>query len=374
MKRLWYFSMAILIASTSLFSCSKDDDDLNGGDNYENLTPTSADEFEFEYNSDYTATLVSWKNEVWIRDLWHTGSGDTDFLKEILTNDGKVPQIDGIELRDLVIPSTVKKNGVEYTVTVIDDAAFAEVYNLRSIHLPNTIVKIREDAFAWCLNLQKINIPASVTSISNEFVFEACVSLNSIEVDPSNNTYCSVDGVLFTKDKTNLRYYPCGKKEAYSIPSSVKTIGMTAFTGAIFLPSITWGDNVTTLGSNAFMYCLSIKDLVIKEGIKVITEAFNECLALETVDIPSTVTMLGYESDGHTFEVFNNCENMKSIIIRAQNPPECPGFGWTSFPNPNPVQPTLYVPQGSVQKYKNYEEDGWWHPYAECFGQILPIP
>lgn len=375
MKRKCILSMAILIAITSLFSCSKDDDDLNGGDNTENLTPTSADEFEFDYNSDHTATLTRWKNEVWIYDLWQTGHGHgAEFLEEILSNNGRIPQEEGIELRDLVIPSTITKNGEKYTVTVIDETAFYEVYNVRSIHLPNTIEKIRESAFTWCLNLQKINIPASVTSISNEDVFEACVSLTSIDVDPSNEAFCSVDGVLFTKDKTNLKYYPCGKKEAYSIPSSVTTIGKSAFTGAIFLPSVIWGDNVTTLGSNAFELCLSIKDLVIKEGITTITEAFDNCLALETVDIPSTVTKIGYEEYDYILSAFSNCNNMKSVIIRAQNPPECYGFGWGN--GIDPVQPILYVPQGSVQKYKNYQMEGWAAPYTyvDDFGQILPIP
>ena len=44
-------------------------------------------------------------------------------------------------------------------------------------------------------------------------------SLKEIEVDGSNPNYCSVDGVLYNKDKSELIYYPSGKEDAtFKVP------------------------------------------------------------------------------------------------------------------------------------------------------------
>lgn len=364
--------MSIMMVVITLSLPSYSQDMISIAHTSENLTPTSQDEFEFEYKSDHSATLIYWKNEVRINDLFGSSGTNVKLLEEI-QSDGLVPQVDGVELRDLVIPSTITKNGAEYIVTVIDDSAFSQVYNVRSIYLPNTIEKIRREAFYCCMNLQKINIPASVTTLSIEDVFASCVSLTSIDVDPSNDEFCSVDGVLFTKDMTELRYYPCGRKETYNIPSSVEKIGKTAFKGAIFLTSIGWGDNVTTLGTYAFQICLSLKELVIKEGLTHIYRAFQDCIFLEKVDIPSTVKQIGDKDFEHDFNPFYQCDNMKSVIIRAVDPPLFYNGPWWWGNFNITVRPTLYVPQLSIQKYKDYVMHSDFHTYVENFSEILPL-
>ncbi|MDD5793040.1 MAG: hypothetical protein PUD22_10690 [Erysipelotrichaceae bacterium] len=64
----------------------------------------------------------------------------------------------------------------------------------------------------------------TVTSIGFQ-AFCDCTSLTSINVDNENQYYCSVDGVLFSKDKTVLIKYPAGSTlKTYSIPNSVTFI------------------------------------------------------------------------------------------------------------------------------------------------------
>ena len=53
-----------------------------------------------------------------------------------------------------------------------------------------------------------VNIPASIQYISTENPFSRCESLTAINVDPANKDYCSVDGVLYSKDKTALLCCP----------------------------------------------------------------------------------------------------------------------------------------------------------------------
>ena len=64
-------------------------------------------------------------------------------------------------------------------VTVIDESAFAECSNLKSIQLPDGITKIGDRAFEDCRNLESIQLPDSVTSIGEE-AFISCRGLTSV--------------------------------------------------------------------------------------------------------------------------------------------------------------------------------------------------
>lgn len=63
--------------------------------------------------------------------------------------------------------------------------------------------------------------------------FWVCANLISINVDPSNHSYKSIDGVLFSKDGGILVKYPEGKEvEIYKVPDTVKELSWNAFNDA----------------------------------------------------------------------------------------------------------------------------------------------
>lgn len=84
---------------------------------------------------------------------------------------------------DVIIPSIVNQNGIDYTVTSIADAIlFAGAFYLsgiESIVLPDTMTTIGDNAFASCSSLTSITIPKSVTTIGSS-VFKYCTSLTSV--------------------------------------------------------------------------------------------------------------------------------------------------------------------------------------------------
>ena len=129
--------------------------------------------------------------------------------------------------------------------------------------IPNSVTSIGFGAFYGCSGLTSVTIGNSVTSIGNN-AFWYCSGLTSIDVASDNSNYCSVDGVLFNKDKTTLIQYPGGKQGAYTIPNSVTSIGDNAFYGCASLTSVTIPNSVTSIQYNAFEGCKGLTSVTIE--------------------------------------------------------------------------------------------------------------
>lgn len=85
---------------------------------------------------------------------------------------------------DVVIPKSVKYEGVTYKVTSIGGFAFSFCKVLTSVAIPNTVTAINIGAFEYCSALTSITIPNSVTSIGS-FAFEYCTGLTSVVIPNS---------------------------------------------------------------------------------------------------------------------------------------------------------------------------------------------
>ncbi len=195
------------------------------------------------------------------------------------------------------------------SVTSIGFSAFSGCSNLTSITIPNSVTRILDSAFSGCSNLTSITIPNSVIRIGDS-PFPGCDGLTSINVDAANSAYCDINGVLFSKDKTTLIQYPAGKTAtSYTIPNSVTSIGIWAFSGCTGLTSITIPNSVTSIGEGAFSGCSSLTSINIPNSVTSIGEgAFSYCNSLTSITIPNSVTSIGQFA-------FSNCRNLTSITI-----------------------------------------------------------
>lgn len=124
-------------------------------------------------------------------------------------------------------------------------------------------------------NLKRVYIGEHVNDVSYQH-FIGCKSLSDISIKEANSTLCSNDGVVFSRDTTQLKVYPQAKTgSTYVIPLSVieiadgafydclklnnmkienyiQRIGNSAFEGCMKLSSITLGKNVESIGNRAF--------------------------------------------------------------------------------------------------------------------------
>ncbi len=179
------------------------------------------------------------------------------------------------------------------SVTEIGDGAFNECKSLNTVSIPDSVTSIGEYAFSGCDALTGITIPASVTSLANSF--DNYTPLRSITVDPENPVYCSVDGVVFSRDMTKLVRVPeAYPADEYTIPGSVTEIGDEAFFSCDKLTAVSIPEGVEVIGKHAFCFCMELVSVDIPESVTVIrAHAFNKCDALQHVTMPKNLTEMG---------------------------------------------------------------------------------
>jgi hypothetical protein len=150
------------------------------------------------------------------------------------------------------------------TVTIIGYYAFTTCSGLTSVTIPASVTNIWPLAFSFCSSLTNATIPASVTLIEPGLFLE-CPRL-TMEVDPNNSFYTTVDGVLFYKNPKILVAYPCSRTGSYTVPDGVASIGSYSFYGSA-LGSVTMPNSVAFVGQYAFAYCPILTNITISAGV-----------------------------------------------------------------------------------------------------------
>ena len=215
---------------------------------------------------------------------------DCSYLTSVFISDG-VTSIgwgafsECINLVSIKIPEGVK---------TIESGVFLNCYSLTSITIPNSVTTINNIAFYFCGSLTSVAIPRNVTYMESN-VFIGCMALSSINVESENTCFSSDDGIIFNKSKTQLICYPAGKKENnYTIPNTVSIIGDNAFRFCRNLISIDIPSNVSTIDFAAFADCSHLTSIVIPNGVtRIASGTFEFCTRLTSIAIPNSVTKIG---------------------------------------------------------------------------------
>lgn len=102
----------------------------------------------------------------------------------------------------------------------------------------------------------------------------------------------------------------CRSLKKASLPDSMRwSTGNFAFSHCVSLSEINLGENLENIGKGAFDYCLALKTVTIGSKLTTIENyAFENCRAIETLTFPETLIDIGDY-------VFLNCSGITSIII-----------------------------------------------------------
>jgi len=156
------------------------------------------------------------------------------------------------------------------------------------------IVALGEFSVSNAGYLEELYIGANVKDI-HPWAVTNCEALRAIEVDPGNPYFISVDGVLYSFDKTRLILFPNMNSERLTIPDSVTAIAENAFYKCKNLQEIKFSPSVRVLEEKAFFRCSGLKTLGLSEGLEVIgVDAFAFCDGLEgDIYIPASCREIG---------------------------------------------------------------------------------
>ena len=235
-------------------------------------------------------------------------------------------------LTDIIIPDSVTSIGDDVfysctnltnvilpdSVTSIGNSAFGQCSSLTNIVIPNGVTNIGDDAFVNCWALTNVTIPASVTSIGDS-VFWSCSSLINVNVSEDNKNYTSKDGILYTKDFSELLIYPDqNTTKNLVLPEGLKKIPDFVFDSNDYIKSIIIPSTVTEIGSS-IINNNEIESIVINSDNSKY-DSRNDCNAIietatntlitgcKNTKIPNGVTSIGREA-------FMLCNNLTSITI-----------------------------------------------------------
>ena len=320
--------------------------------------------------------------------------GSSDYAVEVTS-----PPSAGSYTGTVIIPATVTHNGTTYSVISIGKDAFSWCKGLKNVVIPNSVITIRDDAFYACNLLANVNIPNSVTSIGKsafngcdltsvtipasvtsigEKAFAWCVNLANLAVESGNTRYDSRDNCNAIIETANNKLITGCQNTV--IPTSVISIGSSAFEGSygmqgITIPnsvvyiddfafyasdvkSITIGTSLVSIGERVFTYC-NLASIVVDSGNKTF-DSRDDCNAIiETASnklvvggqntiIPNTVTSIGDYA-------FAGCRNLMGLTI----PNTVTSIGYNAFQYCSGLK-EITIPN-SVTKILSYT-------FADCTG------
>lgn len=122
------------------------------------------------------------------------------------------------------------------------------------------VTNFGDGSFFFCDNMINVTLPKSVESLDGN-VFDDCEKLENIFVKNGNKAYTSLNGVLFSKDKTVLVQYPVGNPRlSYIIPDGVKYIKEMSFK-CCPLVSVAIPKSVEKVEGGAFLWCYNLANV-----------------------------------------------------------------------------------------------------------------
>ena len=221
----------------------------------------------------------------------------------------------------VTIAPSVTYNNYTYPVTSIGTSAFEALTNLQSVTLPPSITTIGTYAFEGCSKLGSVNLEEGLTTI-NTRAFYGC-NLSSVTI-PS--TVTSIGTKAFQSNPiTSVVWKPAtcsigtdsdapfystnSQITSFIFADGVQTVPAYICKNMSKLETVVLPSSVSSLGQSAFMYCTSLKSINLPVTQKTLPVSFFEgCTALETIELPATLTTISNY-------VFDGCSKLSNVNL-----------------------------------------------------------
>ena len=215
---------------------------------------------------------------------------DTATGKLTVSGTGKMKEHDWTCPFSTDIQQNTKELEVAAGVTHICQGAFSGFDNLRKVTLHEGLVSIGAYAFQSDGWLTTFTVPASVTEIGQQ-AFNHCIGMEKFIVSEGSNSFCARDGVLYTKDMTELVAYCAGNsRTSYTVPDGVKLLRVASFRKAANLLKISLPDSLDVIEGSAFLDCFLLREIRMPKMLSELGDSsFARCFALTSIEIPEGV-------------------------------------------------------------------------------------
>jgi len=169
-------------------------------------------------------------------------------------------------------------------------------------------VVICADAYAFCTGLKEVDV-SNATTIIGEGAFQYCTWLERVRTPSTVNTGIDAPASASLSCAILDRAFDrCIRLKDVDL-SNVDTIGKEAFHLCSSLESIVIPSTVTVINSDTFHGCTKLKKVGLCEGLQIIEQdAFRDCISLERLCIPSTVAAIGANA-------FVGCTQLKEVTL-----------------------------------------------------------
>lgn len=108
-----------------------------------------------------------------------------------------------------------------------------------TVEIPDTVLKICNNAFEFCFDVSGLRIPKNAVFYNRDDIFASLTEvyglsffnlLEQVEVEDGHPQLSTMEGNVYTPDKSQLLFFMNRNMKDFSIPKAVKKIGLDVFT------------------------------------------------------------------------------------------------------------------------------------------------
>ncbi len=208
------------------------------------------------------------------------------------------------EIQEITLPESLE---------TIDDYAFYSCTSLRNVNIPKNVKSIGCLAFGGCENCKNIKIGEGLKSLK-KFAFLGCRNLRSITVEAKNPNFSSYEGILYSKDFSDLKVCPEATEKELTLHENTRSISSYAFQSCENLEKVSKaGERPISIYDAAFQDCKRLKQIDFENKIDFIGPgAFTNCTSLYKFTIGENVKSIGSS-------VFLGCKSLKELVVKAKD-------------------------------------------------------